>query len=112
MAAPTKPADVKETPCQPGAVHTWPRLCENEIGFGRNAEPRTIFCVFCSARGHKPQNSGCVYTALSFHTGWTRSGPRRLIGSLVGGYQERHHLEGSEGGLLGNCALVTRMMPR
>jgi hypothetical protein len=34
-----------------------------------------IFAFFCSPRDHRPQNSGCVYTAQSFHTGWTR---RRL----------------------------------
>jgi hypothetical protein len=32
MAAPTKPADVKETPCQPGAVHTWPISAPSETG--------------------------------------------------------------------------------
>src|ERR1700680_2663965 len=29
-----------------------------------------IFAFFCSPRDHRPQNSGCVYTAQSFHTGW------------------------------------------
>jgi hypothetical protein len=29
---------------------------------------RRIFAFFCSERGHKPQNFGCVYTAQRFHT--------------------------------------------
>jgi len=29
---------------------------------------RRIFACFCSERGHKPQNFGCVYTAQRFHT--------------------------------------------
>src|SRR6202040_2474715 len=33
-----------------------------------------IFAFFCSPRDHRPQNSGCVYTARSFHTGWTQTG--------------------------------------
>jgi hypothetical protein len=32
MAAPTKPADVKEIPCQPGAVHTWPTAGVGVVG--------------------------------------------------------------------------------
>src|SRR6516164_4784227 len=32
------------------------------------------FCFFCSEREHKPQNSGCGYTAQSFHTAWVTSG--------------------------------------
>src|ERR1700681_1831351 len=32
------------------------------------------FAFFCSERDHKPQNSGCGYTAQSFHTAWTRTG--------------------------------------
>jgi hypothetical protein len=35
--------------------HYVPRLCENEIGFGRNAERRTNFCVFLlCARPQRP----------------------------------------------------------
>jgi hypothetical protein len=33
-----------------------------------------IFAFFCSERDHKPQNSGCGYTAWSFHTAWANSG--------------------------------------
>src|ERR1700680_604431 len=35
-----------------------------------------ICAFFCSERDHKPQNSGCGYTAQSFHTAWTHSGHR------------------------------------
>jgi putative ABC transport system substrate-binding protein len=34
---------------------------------------RRIFAFFCSERGHKPQNFGCVYTAQRFHTAWVSS---------------------------------------
>src|SRR5271167_1834180 len=60
-----------------------------------------IFAFFCSERDHKPQNSGCGYTAQSFHTAWTHSGGRRsklfalrdasdasLLDHLVGGRQQ------------------------
>jgi hypothetical protein len=32
-----------------------------------------IFALFCSERDHKPQNSGCGYTAQSFHTAWIQN---------------------------------------
>ena len=36
-----------------------------------------ICAFFCSERDHKPQNSGCGYTAQSFHTAWTQTGHSR-----------------------------------
>jgi hypothetical protein len=36
-----------------------------------------IFAFFCFERDHKPQNSGCRYTAQSFHTALTRSRHRQ-----------------------------------
>jgi hypothetical protein len=32
-----------------------------------------IFAFFCSERDHKPQNFGCGYATLSFHTAWVTS---------------------------------------
>jgi hypothetical protein len=54
-----------------------------------------IFAFFCSDRDHKPQNSGCGYTAQSFHTAWTQSGrgsrkhgalQQRVVDSRIGTY--------------------------
>src|SRR5580704_4497318 len=39
---------------------------------------KRIFAVFCSERDHKPQNSGCGYTAQSFHTAWVIKSPQLL----------------------------------
>ena len=41
-----------------------------------------IFAFFCSERDHKPQNSGCGYTAQSFHTAWTQTLRRRGNGRV------------------------------
>ena len=41
-----------------------------------------IFALFCSAHGHRAQNSGCGYTASSFHTAWVIS---RRAGHPPGG---------------------------
>jgi hypothetical protein len=38
-----------------------------------------IFAFFCPERDHKPQNSGCGYTAQSFHTAWTHIRHRMCI---------------------------------
>jgi hypothetical protein len=46
----------------PGCVETKSDLVVMPSG-GR------IFALFCSARVHKPQNSGRVYTSQSFHAG-------------------------------------------
>jgi hypothetical protein len=43
-------------------------LCENEIGFGRGARPKTNFPFFCPPDHHRAQNSGCDCTASSFYT--------------------------------------------
>jgi hypothetical protein len=37
------------------------------------------FCDFCSERDHKPQNSGCGYTAQSFHKAWSVSRRDRAV---------------------------------
>ena len=41
-----------------------------------------IRAPFCSPRDHRPQNSGCVYTVQSFHTGWTRRAQGRTSSPL------------------------------
>src|SRR5262245_10073231 len=41
---------------------------------------RQIFAFFCSPHDHRAQNSGCGYTALSFHT-WGNSGIEPYSGS-------------------------------
>jgi hypothetical protein len=41
-----------------------------------------FFALFCSERDHKPQNSGCGYTARSFHTG-AQNPPPLALGCLL-----------------------------
>jgi hypothetical protein len=43
-------------------------MCENEIGFGRSAERKTNFSVFCPPHHHRAQNFGWDNTAQSFYT--------------------------------------------
>ena len=66
-----------------GEDRTWPkhrRFDENDLGCVKTKSDLVvmqsggrIFVLFSSAHDHRAQNSGCGYTARSFHTAWTRS---------------------------------------
>jgi hypothetical protein len=49
-----------------------------------------IFAFFCSERDHEPQNSGCGYTALSFHTAWVITS-RQNMSALATAFAESGH---------------------
>src|SRR4029077_18044192 len=62
------PSPKADVPTGLGGVKTKSNLVVALSGGG-------ILAFFCFERDHKPQNSGCGYTAYSFHTAWANSGP-------------------------------------